>query len=67
MADRKCSCCGEYYTDETGHNLNQCIENCEALYMKAVNNLTVASENLQKAYHTQIAILKYRIQKEKVN
>ncbi len=29
MADRICSLCGQGYTDETGHNYNECVKRCQ--------------------------------------
>jgi hypothetical protein len=29
MANRICSLCGQGYTDETGHNYDDCVERCE--------------------------------------
>lgn len=29
MANRKCSYCGTYYTDETGHDYDVCVKSCQ--------------------------------------
>jgi hypothetical protein len=61
MADRKCSCCGTYYTDETGHDLDKCIEDCKSVYIKATKNLINAGDDLQRSYECKLAILKEQL------
>jgi len=29
MAQRKCSCCGQGYTDDERHDYEQCVKDCE--------------------------------------
>lgn len=57
MADRKCSCCGDYYTDEGGHDLDKCIETCCFHAQKAEIAHHIAGEKLAAAYKRRTAQL----------
>ncbi len=49
QVNRKCSCCGEAYTDEEGHDYEECVESCENRVEDARHNLRVRLECLEKA------------------
>jgi hypothetical protein len=53
MADRKCSLCGEHYTDEIGHDYNKCVETCE-------RECKLADENVSKAENRRIDAITHR-------
>ncbi len=49
MIDRICSCCGQSYTDEEGHDYEQCVIDCERRIKKAEDNLVDARRCLGMA------------------
>jgi hypothetical protein len=49
MADRICSCCGQPYTDETGHDYEQCYRDCEKRVGQARHELNDALNCLEMA------------------
>ena len=55
---RKCSCCGQSYTDESGHDLDKCIETCQYRLHEREKAHSVAREDLERAFHRRIAQLK---------
>lgn len=63
MADRICSCCGESYTDEGGHDLDKCIETCASALYYAEKLLLNARDDLQRAYQRKIAQIKQALAK----
>ena len=55
MADRKCSCCGESYTDKSGHDLDKCIRVCKSRLYRAEKDHANAGEDLEWAYERKLA------------
>ena len=53
MADKKCSYCGTYYTNETGHNYDQCVEKCKEAVSWYTRGLSNAKWALEKAQEVQ--------------
>ena len=49
MADRKCSLCGTYYTDEEGHNKNECVWKLQTQVLKTKCDLQQFEEALKEA------------------
>ena len=49
MADRKCSCCGGFYTDDERHDYEQCTKDCENRVIQARHNLNDALDCLEMA------------------
>ncbi len=58
MAKRMCSCCNEIYTDESGHDLEECTLICKLRLKRSVKELLDAQNNLAHSYQRQIAQLK---------
>lgn len=58
MADRICSCCGAFYTDEDGHDLDKCIETCKSSLHRVEKDHANARDDLERAYERKIAQLK---------
>ena len=61
MAQRECSCCGENYDDDVGHNLDACIENCKYGLNEAERTSAHVFYNLERAYGRRIAALKWQL------
>ena len=61
MADRKCSCCGLSYTDESGHDLDKCIEDCQSYLLRAEKDHINAREDLERAFQRKIAQLRQNL------
>jgi Fe-S-cluster-containing dehydrogenase component len=59
MADRKCHLCGEFYTDETGHDYNKCVESCET-------QAQLADENVTKAIQHRIDAIQHRNESRRI-
>jgi len=49
MADRMCSCCHKFYTDDERHDYEQCYRDCERSVNLARHNLNYALEHLELA------------------
>lgn len=49
MKLRKCSLCGEYYTDETGHDPKKCVETLEKRVISLRKDLADAERALAEA------------------
>lgn len=58
MAQRVCSCCGQSYTDEDGHNLDNCIGACLSHLGELESMRVSAQRSLEGAYERKIAQLK---------
>jgi hypothetical protein len=65
MATRTCSCCGQPYTDEEGHDLDKCIETCKSQLHQAERTHAAAREDLERAYERRIANLKELLRRDK--
>lgn len=63
MADRKCSCCGEYYTDNKPHDLEKCVQTCRERAHKAHNELGNAIYDLTNSHDRLLAHLKEKKKK----
>lgn len=57
MTQRKCSCCGETYTDESGHDIGKCIGVCRTQLHNAEKDHANARDDLERAYERKIAQL----------
>jgi phage gp16-like protein len=49
MAQRKCSCCGQSYSDEERHDYEQCVKDCERRLDWTRHQLVDAQECLENA------------------
>ncbi len=47
--NRICSCCGDAYTGEEGHDYVECVKRCECRVEDARHNLRAAMERLENA------------------
>ena len=61
MAQRKCSCCGETYTDEMKHDMDNCISVCRTRLHETEKAHTNARDDLERAYERKIAQLKEQL------
>ncbi len=53
MAQRICSCCGQDYTDESGHEPNACVQRCRERLARLLDNIEDARTCLHKAQERQ--------------
>jgi len=62
MADRQCSLCGQFYTDDEGHDYDICVSHCYDQLEQARIDVHKAIDRLNDAYaHVNEAL---RIQKQ---
>ena len=61
MEQRKCSCCGEPYTDESGHDLDTCIATCQTQLHQREKDHANARDDLERAYERKLAQLKSQL------
>ncbi len=61
MANRKCSCCRQGYTDNERHDYEQCVRDCLDRVDLARHNLRIAMECLENARSRKIAQREGRI------
>ena len=54
MATRKCSYCGMTYTDESGHDYDECVQTCQRMLKNAEAVLKEAQWALTEAKKVQI-------------
>ena len=53
MSDRKCSYCGAYYDDNTGHNYDICVQDCQEYLQQAKLTFDNCKWALEKAKEVQ--------------
>ena len=53
MANRMCHLCGLLYTDEEGHNYDECVRRCKERVIRLSEGLTEAEAYLREALKIQ--------------
>jgi hypothetical protein len=53
MAQRICSCCGQGYTDESGHEPNACVQRCSERLAELMDDVEDAKCRLHNALERQ--------------
>lgn len=53
MTERICSCCGQGYTDESGHEPNACVQRCRERLARLLDNIEDTRTRLHNAQDRQ--------------